>query len=431
MKTIKKILYLLPILLSVLFVNCGEDRTYEYLEMTQENQWIYAEMKSRYLWSDSIKKPSRSDFFTNTGKFFSSLLYAGDKASFFTDSIQTTSYGMSFAVMRDPLGEKASDTYALVLSVEPGSSADKCGIKRGNWIYNVNDKAISMNNYSNLEQGNAVTLHTKYIDYNDETMQYEWKEGDTLTMAPSTFIKAQPILLDTVYTVRDKKIGYVVCNRFEEEDFVNNIRNIFAEFSGEGVGELILDLRYNSGGSLESAAKVAGMLLPAEKEGALFCRLMNNKNNDNDYLINAEATLADAKIFILATGATRGAAESFIMAMKTHASADRVNIIGETTAGEYLYTEAVQSPYGFIMNPVVAQIYSSSSAQNPTSGIFADYIVNELSQINTIYPFGEQQEFMLYNTIYFITTGRLPDNNIEKELAKRIYRVPQGRSIIK
>ena len=39
----------LAIATALAIVSCGEDRTYEYLEKTEENQWTYSKMKEFYL----------------------------------------------------------------------------------------------------------------------------------------------------------------------------------------------------------------------------------------------------------------------------------------------------------------------------------------------------------------------------------------------
>ena len=85
----------LPLLLS-----CGEDRTHEYLEMTEENQWTYSTMKDVYLWAAEMNAPDRKSFFGTTSKFFSSLLVKKDKVSFFTDSVSEGSYGFKFSMCR-------------------------------------------------------------------------------------------------------------------------------------------------------------------------------------------------------------------------------------------------------------------------------------------------------------------------------------------
>ena len=215
-----KYISLIFALLATMLISCGEDRTGEYLEMTQENQWIYSTMKDVYLWGEEIKQPEHSQFFSNTSKFFSSLLNKNDKVSYFTDTIKNESYGILATFMRDPIAEQPSKVYALTLFVEPGSPADIAGVKRGTWISGVDGKELTISNTNILISGNAIKLTTEKIDYNDEEMRYFWEQSDTLNMGNATEITNHNILFDTIYSIRDKKAGYILCNSFNGEDFI-------------------------------------------------------------------------------------------------------------------------------------------------------------------------------------------------------------------
>lgn len=434
MNFLKYAIFSLSILL--LFTKCGEDRTHEYLELTEENQWIYSKMKENYFWSDSIIEPEERDFFGKPQNFFSSLLYRYDNASFFTDTVVETSYGMSFVIMRDPLETERSRSYALILLVEPGSAAEKAGVKRGTWIYKAGSKTISASNYGHLEKGDATTLYTRTIELNEESAEYSWTEGDTLEIEPATPLQPTAIYMDTVYDVRDKKIGYLVLNSFHDERIVEEMQTVCARFSSERVNELIIDLRYNTGGYLHSAAEIAGAFVPADKAGTPFCKLKYNNNSSketDEYLFGNSATnITTDNIYIFTTQQTKGAAEAFITALKSAIGNENVVIMGETTAGDNLYVEKMESPFGFAINPTVAQVLSPDGTMLPASGIFCDYNVNELSQYYTIFPLGEQQEYMLYNAIYFITNGQLPYSNYSAKINVTRKHLPnKGKSIIR
>ena len=75
------------VIIALLFlVACGEDRTHEYLELTEDNQWIYSKMKENYMWSDSIVRPQAKEFFSNNSAFYKKLLMKYDHTSYFSDS---------------------------------------------------------------------------------------------------------------------------------------------------------------------------------------------------------------------------------------------------------------------------------------------------------------------------------------------------------
>ena len=411
--------------------SCGEDRTYEYLELTQENQWIYEKMQDVYLWSDSMKRPDRKSFFAKESAFFQSLLQRNDRFSHFADSAINTSYGLSYAIMRDPLGVQKSKSYALVLFVEPGSPAANAGLKRGDWIAKIGKYALSASNYGYLDRGGAASVFTSRIVLDEESMEYVWQEGDTLQMGAATTLSPIDVYVDTVYSQRGRKIGYLVCNSFSadgKEAILSSIEN----FKQQNVGELIIDLRYNRGGSIAVAAEAASMIVPAENVGDTFCKLAyNSLNSDRDtiYKYVQSNTLSLGKVYIICGAETRGAAEAFIAALRTALGYNNVAVIGETTAGEYVATETIESPYNFSITPAVAFVENGDGASLYGAGVVPGYTMDELSDFYRIYNLGNTQEYMLYNTIYYIVNGSFPQYEAAKANVSSKSLPAYGKSI--
>ena len=411
--------------------SCGEDRTYEYLELTQENQWIYEKMQDVYLWSDSTKRPDRKSFFAKESAFFQSLLQRNDRFSHFADSAISTSYGLSYAIMRDPLGVQKSKSFALVLFVEPGSPAANAGLKRGDWITKIGKYALNASNYGYLDRGGAASVFTSRIVLDEESMEYVWQEGDTLQMGAATTLSPIDVYVDTVYSQRGRKIGYLVCNSFSadgKEAILSSIEN----FKQQNVGELIIDLRYNRGGSIAVAAEAASMIVPAENVGDTFCKLAyNSLNSDRDtiYKYVQSNTLSLGKVYIICGAETRGAAEAFIAALRTALGYNNVAVIGETTAGEYVATETIESPYNFSITPAVAFVENGDGASLYGAGVVPGYTMDELSDFYRIYNLGNTQEYMLYNTIYYIVNGSFPQYEAAKANVSSKSLPAYGKSI--
>lgn len=433
MKAIKKY-FVLPVL-AILLTACGEDRTYEYLEKTEENQWIYSQMKEHYLWADSIATPKRNSFFSKSSDFFYSLLMKDDRTSFFSDSATQTSYGMSFAIMRDPLNIKPSNSYALVLFVEPGSPAYSAGVKRGMWISRVGNNNITSSNYGYLERGAATTICTWSIKMDEETMEYVWVQGDTLSIGQAEPLEPTAIYIDTTYTLRDHKIGYIVYNRFKADD-ASNIQNALLRFTDKGVTDLIIDLRYNSGGSLNTASAIASNLVSPAADGKTFCKVVHNTaNSDKDIVYtykNSSAPFETGMIYIITTQATRGAAETFATSLRATLGMEHVAIVGSSSANDNLYSQTFESTYGFTINPTTGYIYTPNGNTFSAQSAEPDYFVDELAQLYTIYQLGEEQEYMLYSVMHLIANGILPytqhENNID---ALRYNTLQYGKSITK
>lgn len=406
----KKITYLSLVIafMVAMLMGCGEDRTHEYYDLTEENQWIYSKMKEVYLWRDNIKEPARSTFFSTTTKFFSSLLYSGDKGSFFTDTIAAESYGMTFAITRDPIGERPSKVYALVLMVEPGSPADVAGVERGMWISSVNGVSFTTSKYSMLQSGGNASLVTEYIDFDDEAQKYYWNVGDTLQMSSAVNYTQKPLFLDSIYTVRSKNIGYLVINNFNGDDFVDAAQEALLRFEANDVKEVAIDLRYCAGGSIVNAASLASSFVAPELYGTAFCHLLDVDGEiDTTYNYTGQkAVLYDKKVFVITGGQTTGVAELFTAALNKARPMSELITFGAKSAAVNTMTERFDSPYGFAINPVTN--YVALASGELLAGVVPDYPVNELLQIENIHPLGSEQEYMLYNVLYYSAFGAVP-----------------------
>lgn len=410
MKT--KTLYTFLSLLSamLLFVSCGEDRTHEYIEKTEENQWIYSKMKDVYLWGNTMAKPDRSSFFTTTSKFFTSLLARNDKVSFFTDSVPVYNYGLKFSLMRDPLGEAMSQYYALALHVEPGSPADSAGIKRGTWISALNGKALNSSSGKLLQSGTATKVATAVIDYDDENGKYFWVNGDTLSMPQACSVESSAVYLDSIYNVRTYKVGYIVLRSMSGSAFTEEIPEILLGFAAEDVSDVIIDLRYCNEGTIDNAAVMAGAFVPATLAGKPFATL-KGREEVVDTIYNFAApvvNLSDKRLFLITGKDTKGAAELFVESVNVSRDMHDVMIVGTNSSGANVFTRKYTSPYGFSINPAVATMFSSADIELATTGIIPDFPIDELEEGKIVYPLGNRREYILRNLEYFIVNDSLP-----------------------
>src|SRR5699024_3384609 len=89
-----------------------------------------------------------------------------------------------------------------------------------------------------------------------------------------------PIYLDTVLKIGGQKIGDLVYNAFTNT-FDEELNEVFEKFKEEGISDLIVDLRYNGGGSIETCKNLAGMIT-VQFDGQLFAKEAYNKNFRDD-----------------------------------------------------------------------------------------------------------------------------------------------------
>ena len=394
---------------AVAMCSCGEDRSHEFYELTKENQWTYNTMKEAYLWADSIKSLNQRDYFATPSKFFDNLLYKSDNASFISSIDNSTTYGFSFSLMRDPLGIEPAKVYALVEYVEPSSVAAAAGLERGMWISTINGRNINMGTGSALRSGDAVTLGVNAIDYDDETEAYVWAELSVIEMQAATVTTTSPLPITSVISDNSGKMGYILCNSFDEDATVDELFNTLSQFDTEGVTNIVLDLRYFNGTSISNAAAVASAFVPADKQGAVFCTLYKDlkfETKENVLFPQTTINVADRPLYIITTAKTTGMASAFVKSLRLARGTANLRIVGQTAGVTNIATESIESPYNFTINPATA-IVADANGEILASTV-PDYVLSEYGDNRHIYPLGNKQEYILYNIAYIIANATLP-----------------------
>ena len=203
-----------------------------------------------------------------------------------------------------------------VLSTIKNSPAEKVGIKPGDLIisadgveYTADDMQKAANNIKG-EEGTNVKLvvlrdnQTLTFDITREKIKENQVEGKVLS----------------------NNIGYIKFTSFDEstaEDF----KNEFEELNKKGIKSLIIDLRNNGGGIVESALKIADYM--TDKGSVLLYEVDKNgketvKKSENDPIINMP-------IIVLTNENTASASEILAGALK---DLGKAKIVGTKTYGK-------------------------------------------------------------------------------------------------
>jgi len=236
--------------------------------------------------------------------------------------------------------------------VYPGSPADLAHIKRGYRITKINGRtALSDNNTDNV---NFVVNAYYYSSTISMTLQRP--DGSTFDVNLSTAsYTSKPVLKDTTYDVGNgHKVGYLVFNTFTSlQNSQSALDNAFANFASSGVTDLVVDLRYNGGGYVETAQYIDNYIVPSAKSGStMFTYYYNDKLQNDQYPLLAKkyqinpgdfkpqnntvqfakkGTLSVGRVFFIVTGSTASASELTINNLRPHVN---VQLIGTTSYGK-------------------------------------------------------------------------------------------------
>jgi len=409
------------------------------------NTFIWNGLHDYYLWNSDVAGLTNSTYtktdslnaflnkFTDPQKLFTSLLYkyeVVDKWSFLVDNYKTIddwisgtskTMGYDFRLVRL---DDAGTLLGYVRYVFKNSPAEKAGVKRGDLFLKVNDQQLTISNYETL-LFNTDTYKLSFANIINGSIGLNNKSVNMTAIE----LQENPINKDTVFVYNNQKIGYLVYNGFNA-DFDIQLNDVFKKFMDANINQLVLDLRYNGGGSVQSSIYLASMIYGTDIN-KLFTKAQYNfgfqsflvetygSNYPND---NFESTIAGTssntsatinslhlqKIYIIVSDETASASELLINGLRPYMN---VKVVGINTVGKYTASMTVKdrdangvvsTKHTYAMQPIVAKYANSAGVSDFVDGLTPDIVASEFSktgitaaELTGILPFGDQNEKLL------------------------------------
>ena len=363
-----------------------------------ENNWLRSWSNHTYLWYDEIEDRDPGlyddpleyfDLLRTTelypwGAPKDQLHYTYDTAEWiaWSQAGESAGYGATWSIIAD-----APPREALVAYTDPNTPASDAGVRRGARIVSINGiDFVNADDRVSIEQiDNAL-----YPDSAGETHVFEFRDAGSETTHTVTLISeiiaSTPVQhVGTVTSPAGATVGYMLFNdhlRTAETGLVDAVRT-FNDVPG-GIEDLIIDMRYNSGGYLHIASQLGYMIAgEAATGGQVFEQLLfNDKHPETNPVTGAplrpipfysetEAepgglplpTLDLRRVIILTGPNTCSASESLINGLR---GIDiEVIQIGEPTCGK---------PFGFYPADNCGTTYFTVQYHGINAKGFGDYI---------------------------------------------------------
>ncbi len=414
-----KVLVVIMLILPLFYISCYKNEKVTPKPNIKDTilnvkNFIYDTTKYYYLWEEHIPKSINIDDYDDPNALFEAMYYPTlDRWSFVTDNYgklqnslngKRKAAGFRMIPFRYEAGEKG--IYLLVEFVYPDGNAFKAGLRRGNVITEINGTKLNDKNYRDLISNDQLALAIGKIKDNEVI---DLNKTINVTKIEQNF---SPIVKDTIIVKNNKKIGYFLFDQFISK-YDDQMENVIQSFKNEGVDDLVLDLRYNSGGYVSTCAKLGSNIVPEVNIGNTFLTFQFNRRFNSLKLKFPEprVNLNLPNLYVLGSKRTASASEAIINCLRPYMN---VVLIGDTTHGKYtavnVYHDTHKPPHhDWAIFLVIARIANAQGNTDYINGFVPNYLVKD----NFTTPLGSENEPLFAKAIELIT-GSTAKSAIQK-----------------
>ena len=436
----KRKIFISLLTISILFVSCFEDAddNFQPASTLDIQNFIYRGLNYYYLYkadtpelaNDAFASQGELEDFLNNydtpESLFDYLLSPQDRFSnlysdfrVIEDALSGISLnnGMEFGLVYYPDG--SGNVFGYVRYVLPNTDAEAQGLMRGDIFTTIDNQQLTENNFNDLLAPNSYTIGLATYDGTNFI-----QTGETALLNKTQY-NENPVYRVKTLDVNGEKIGYIMYNAFTR-DYDVELNNAFAQLKSEGATNLVLDLRYNGGGSVETATDLASMIT-GQFNGQVFYKEFWNEDrqaeNAQDGLFDSSISNGSAinslnltNVYILTTRRTASASELVINGLTPYINTVQV---GDTTTGKFqasflLYDapapafsrqDADPSHY-YAMLPLVFKTANVAGNTDYVDGIFPEIPLQE--NYFNLGELGDENEPLLAAALFEIAGRPLP-----------------------
>ncbi len=353
-------------------------------------------MEYWYLWYDKLPDIDPKDY-SSPSQVLEALRYSElDRWSYITTKQELEAYYEAGEYIGFGMGTAFdADDILWITFIFDDSPLKEFGADRGWKITKIDGTTPTPENISSLFGSSTEGISKSFTvkNLNNEELSFT---------AAKRVVAMNTVLLDTTYNRNNSNIGYLVLKGFITPTN-NELDEAFSKFLLEGVNELIVDLRYNGGGSVDVANYLANLIAGQTADNEILGEYVHNdkrsENNAAIYIENETNSLIINRVVFITTRNSASASELVINGLKPHVP---LTLVGENTYGKpvgmYGFGSNI-SDYAYV--PICFKILNADGYGDYYEGIPAD--IEQIDGIN--YPFGDLNEPSLNSAVTFIESG--------------------------
>lgn len=315
--------------------------------------------------TEYVKQPvSDQDLFYGSLRGIVSALK--DPYSIFLDPTMASSFKQeingSFEGIGIEIGVKKNQL--TVIAPLPGTPADKAGLKAGDQIIGINHldtTNMAVDYASTLIRGKRGTKVKLTI------MRQGWPQPKDIEI-----VRAKIVVKTVQWEMKDNDIVYLKISHFDSTT-AKDLATAVKEIMTHNPQKMILDLRNNPGGYLDTAVDMAGYWLPNQT----VVMSKDAQKQTQIFTSSKYGQLANVKLIVLINGGSASAAEILAGALQDY---QKGTLVGETTFGKGSVQDLIDLPGGSSIKVTIAYWYTPKGRQINEVGINPDIKVTLTNQ---------------------------------------------------
>lgn len=393
------------------------------------NKYMHERLLAEYLWADAYSE-LEVDLTMDYRDFLSHhLLKLGDVniedggltgqhtadpgTRFIYSSIQAVTAGTKSVVSNVGLGfgpffasalNNDGSIYCLAVSyVHPGSPADLAGVRRGDAIFMVNDEYVTSDNYEAVSDDLLRNPSGSYslVFFRDGQV------GDGKEMTASVSVGAyeyNPVIYTEVRESGDHVVGYMVLESFDYS-CQQHLADAVNQMKAAGITDLVLDLRFNMGGSVAQSRWLTGCIAGASHLDDVFASLVYNDGSEEIWKFRGGPDELDGlgiapdlgldRLYVVGSYYTASASEMVINSLRGINGFEVYHIGGKTEGKNVGMTTTYTTVDGvrYMFSPITFRIRNAMGFGGYADGLEPDIVLSDQDMdfndgdIDVIFPF--------------------------------------------
>lgn len=392
-------------------------------QTVRELDWVYDKMKSEYLWYKETPDVDAQSFSTAADLLDAMKVQSKDRFSYIIGAQQnsdnqqavSTTFGFRVYTGVQPF---------QIVRVYKGGSADRAGVERADLITRIGGVSIT-----DEASGDAAwDLVREGLGEEGYTLEFAFEREDGTVWSEtleSEVLSRQTLDSYGSFTLNGGSdvVGYMSLYEWRSKTG-DELRNAFEYFGTKSIDSLVIDLRYNQGGSIRTVAELGSLILGGVSAGSPFIDfrfsdlgevIFENEGFTTGYELGEEANSVSTieRVHIITSDRTCSASEILINSLRSYMD---VQVTGTTTCGK---------PHGFYgrkfedKSVLWAINFQSDNADGEGGWINGLQPTCPLEGFG-IYPWGDRRDKHLESALDYITTGSCqPQTVVSEQLTRR------------